>query len=117
MFDLVMLLQESLTGFASTAIFVCASQAPLNAMHSKFALEFGEVFSRLTVKERAQKPESRAAILKRAQEMLASATAACARPLPAKAAPHSGMARTRTMREAQGKDAASTLAVLEELAR
>ena len=36
-------------GDALTALFVCVSQAPDNVMQSKIALEFGEVFSKLTV--------------------------------------------------------------------
>ena len=47
--DLVPLLADSLTGDALTALFVCVSQAPDNVMQSKIALEFGEVFSKLTV--------------------------------------------------------------------
>ena len=43
------LLADSLTGDALTALFVCVSQAPDNVMQSKIALEFGEVFSKLTV--------------------------------------------------------------------
>ena len=46
---LVPLLADSLTGDALTARFVCVSQAPDNVMQSKIALEFGEVFSKLTV--------------------------------------------------------------------
>merc|ERR1712113_1120327 len=60
LFDLVMLLQESLTGSALTAIFVCLSQAPDNLTQSKFALDFGEVFSQLTMKKQRQPPEARA---------------------------------------------------------
>ena len=46
------LLQESMTGHALTAIFVCLSQAPDNCAQSKYALDFGEVFSHLAVRPR-----------------------------------------------------------------
>jgi len=42
-------LAQSLTGSALTAIFVCISQAPANATQSKYALEFGHEFSKMTI--------------------------------------------------------------------
>ena len=62
--DLVPLLADSLTGNAITALFVCVSQAPDNAKQSKITLDFGEVFSRLTMGKRQQKMESRATLVK-----------------------------------------------------
>ena len=62
--DLVPLLADSLTGDALTALFVCVSQAPDNAMESKIALDFGEVFSNLTMARKRQKAEARATLLK-----------------------------------------------------
>merc|ERR1719482_277436 len=56
LFDLIMLLQESLTGSAYTAIIVCLSQAPDNLTQSKFALDFGEVFSHLPSPQPERQP-------------------------------------------------------------
>jgi kinesin family protein 4/21/27 len=52
LFDLVLLLQDSLTGAAMTAIFVCISQAPDNASQTRFALEFGEQFAKLNLQRK-----------------------------------------------------------------
>ena len=72
--DLVPLLQESMSGEASTACFVCLSQAPDNLMQSKFALDFGEVFARLSPKApRPMKPVPRAKLVQAASAMLAEA--------------------------------------------
>ena len=49
-FELIMLLQESLVGTALTLVVICCSSAPANAANSAQALEFGEVFSRLSVR-------------------------------------------------------------------
>merc|ERR1719199_1933448 len=49
LFDLVQLLSESLMGSALTLVIVCISSAPANAQQSCHALDFGEVFSRLTI--------------------------------------------------------------------
>ena len=62
--DLVPLLADSLTGDALTALFVCVSQAPDNVSQSKIALDFGEVFSQLTMGKKQQKPEARAKLVK-----------------------------------------------------
>ena len=62
--DLVPLLADSLTGDALTALFVCVSQAPDNVSQSKIALDFGQVFSQLTMGKKQQKPESRAKLVK-----------------------------------------------------
>jgi len=62
--DLVPLLTDSMTGDALTALFVCVSQAPDNVMQSKIALEFGEVFSKLSMGKKQQKEEPRGKIVK-----------------------------------------------------
>ena len=55
MFDLVMLLSQSLTGEALTAVFVCVSQAPDNAATTFNALDFGKVFSKLSLRKKKVK--------------------------------------------------------------
>lgn len=62
--DLVPLLADSLTGDALTAVFVCVSQAPDNVAQSKIALDFGQVFSKLTVGTRQQPLQARAKLIK-----------------------------------------------------
>ena len=47
LFDLVILLSESLEGKALTTVCVCVSQAPANATQAAFSLEFGATFSKL----------------------------------------------------------------------
>ena len=74
--DLISLLQDSLTGSALTAIFVCVSQAPANAKTSKYSLEFGEVFSQLEIKKRPVRSESLAKLRKSASKALAESEAA-----------------------------------------
>ena len=74
--DLVPLLQESMTGEAATACFVCLSQAPDNLMQSKFALDFGEVFAKLDPRPRRVKPVPRAVLFKEATSLYAEAKAA-----------------------------------------
>eukprot|EP00946_MAST-07B_sp_MAST-7B-sp1_P002458 g2458.t1 len=49
LFDLVMLLSESMTGKALTTVCVCVSQAPANASQAAFSLDFGSTFSKLDV--------------------------------------------------------------------
>lgn len=77
--DLVPLLADSLTGDALTALFVCVSQAPDNAMQSKIALDFGEVFSKLTMGRKRQKAEARATLLKELQAKKAANDATLAK--------------------------------------
>lgn len=67
--DLVLLLVDSLTGKALTALFVCVSQAPSNMMQSKISLEFGEIFSRLTVSKRKPKAQPLAKLLKEVKSL------------------------------------------------
>ncbi|EOD20793.1 hypothetical protein EMIHUDRAFT_117465 [Emiliania huxleyi CCMP1516] len=72
--DLVDLLQESMTGDAATACFVCLSQAPTNLVHSKFALDFGEVFAQLSApRPRATKPVPLALLAKQTNATLGEA--------------------------------------------
>ena len=47
--DLVPLLEQSLTGTAITAVFICVSQAPANASQSKHSLDFGSQFAKLPI--------------------------------------------------------------------
>ena len=47
--DLVALLEQSLTGTAITAVFICISQAPANASQSKHSLDFGSQFAKLPI--------------------------------------------------------------------
>ena len=56
MFDLVLLLSESLTGEALTAVFICVSQAPANAATTYNALSFGKIFSKLKLRKKKVKP-------------------------------------------------------------
>ena len=55
LFDLVMLLSQSLTGEALTAVFVCVSQAPANAATTYNALQFGKLFGQLTLRKKKVK--------------------------------------------------------------
>jgi hypothetical protein len=64
LFDLILLLQESTTGSALSAMFACLSQAPANAKTTKVSLEFGELFSKLEIKKRPMRSESRAKLVK-----------------------------------------------------
>ena len=56
LFDLVLLLSESLTGEAFTAFFICVSQAPANAATTYNALDFGKIFSKLKLRKKKVKP-------------------------------------------------------------
>jgi hypothetical protein len=103
LFDLVLLLSESMTGRALTAVFVCLSQAPANASQSNNALDFGKEFSRLDVKPR-QVPTARLMSLQRAAEkQQRAAEAALAGKIPEK---------FRIIRGAQLLDATQTLRCL-----
>ena len=62
--DLIPLLSESLSGEALTAVFVCISQAINNAPQSKFTMDFGKTFSRLTVTRKRVKSLPRQKILR-----------------------------------------------------
>ena len=73
LFDLVQLLKESMTGDASTACFVCLSQAPANLMQSKIALDFGEVFAKLSNKPLQTRPQPFSKLVKQASGLLREA--------------------------------------------
>ena len=62
--NLIPLLSESLSGNALTALFVCISQAEANVSQSKFSMDFGKNFSRLTIKRKRVKPVNRKEVLK-----------------------------------------------------
>jgi len=67
---------RSLTGDAHTAIFVCLSQAPKNNMQSSVALDFGEVFSKLSINPRAKRWTKKSKMKLKAAATLAGAKAA-----------------------------------------
>ena len=107
LFDLVLLLQESLTGDAMTACFVCVSQAPDNATQTKFALEFGEVFAQLSPSSgRAVPPAPLAKLASDARKTVEAGKAALARGNGGKYA---------LMREGQIMDGQQLLGILEKL--
>ena len=58
-FDLILLLSESMIGSALTCVIVCCSQAPSNASQTYNALDFGSVFSKLTVRGKQVKSVKR----------------------------------------------------------
>eukprot|EP01052_Picozoa_sp_SAG31_P045042 SAG31_NODE_8080_length_1526_cov_1.935529_1_plen_368_part_10 len=95
MFDLVQLLVESMTGHAHTACFVCLSQAPDNLTQSKFALDFGETFAKLSPKPRRVKPQARKQLVKMASKMVDESNKALATVKDQK---------WRAIREAQKRD-------------
>lgn len=78
--DLVQLLKESMTGTAATACFVCLSQAPANLQQSKFALDFGEVFARLSSRPTPQPAVPRSKLEKDARALLLEAERVLATP-------------------------------------
>ena len=105
MFDLVLLLQDSLMGTASTLVVICCSAAPDNAQISKQALEFGEVFSRLDVRPPAEnRGESASNVHAQAVRELAKAQAGAG-----------GAGRYAIIRRSQTQDQEQLLAVLEAL--
>jgi len=105
--DLVPLLVDSLTGKALTALFVCVSQAPSNITQSKISLEFGEVFSRLTVSKERQQPQPLAKLLKDVRGMHADNEAALRKGVKGK---------WMAVRTAHALDYAQTLEILESFA-
>mmetsp|Transcript_30270 Transcript_30270/g.70694 ORF Transcript_30270/g.70694 Transcript_30270/m.70694 type:complete len:440 (+) Transcript_30270:372-1691(+) len=106
MVDLVQLLQESMSGDASTACFVCLSQAPANLTQSKFSLDFGEVFSRLSTQPKRRRPQHRAALARSASKLLLQAEDVLK---------SGGGGKYRVMREAQAFDCRQQLAILKAL--
>jgi len=107
LFDLVLLLQESLTGEAMTACFVCVSQAPDNLTQTKFALDFGEVFAQLS-------PSSGRAVPLSPLEALAANARKTVETSKAALAKGSG-GKYAMMREGQVMDGQQFLGILEKL--
>jgi len=105
--DLVMLLQESMTGEAATACFVCLSQAPVNLLQSKYALDFGEVFANLSLRPRALPPQSREKLEKATRKLLQEAEKVLATP--------NGGGKYKMMRVAQKRDCEQLLEILDHL--
>ena len=104
--DLVSLLEGTMTGDAATAIFVCLSQAPANATHSNFALEFGDVFSQIRTRPRHTAPVPESKVLGEARNELEAASAQLTK------SGGKGSDRYTTIRKAQVRDAKQILAVL-----
>merc|ERR1712178_547052 len=105
LFDLVELLKESLVGSAHTAIIVCVSQAPANAKQSAIALEFGSLFSQLTIDKLRQMPSIPA------EKVACDAKSVLAR----NEAANSTKGKYQSMRQALSRQANIQLAVLELL--
>ena len=95
-----------MTGDAATAIFVCLSQAPANATHSNFALEFGDVFSQIRTRPRHTAPVPESKVLGEARDELEAASAQLTK------SGGKGSDRYTTIRKAQVRDAKQILAVL-----
>mmetsp|Transcript_17866 Transcript_17866/g.29785 ORF Transcript_17866/g.29785 Transcript_17866/m.29785 type:complete len:444 (+) Transcript_17866:145-1476(+) len=106
--DLHQLLKQSMTGEASTACFVCLSQAPDNLMQSKFALDFGEVFAKLSMRPVRQKQQPRTKLIREATAMLSEAERVLS---------NGGGGRYKMMRIAQSQDARQQLALLQQFER
>ena len=104
--DLVLLLQESMMGTAATACFVCLSQAPDNLMQSKFALDFGEVFAKLSSRPREVEPEKRARLVSSVNKLQSEAR---------KVLSGGGGGKYKMMRIAQLRDCEQQLALIGRL--
>mmetsp|Transcript_47838 Transcript_47838/g.144696 ORF Transcript_47838/g.144696 Transcript_47838/m.144696 type:complete len:348 (-) Transcript_47838:2931-3974(-) len=109
MVDLVQLLKESMTGHASTACFVCLSQTPDNLTQSKFALDFGEVFAKLSTKPRPAKARSRTKLVKSSAALLREAERMLSNP--------GGGGSYRVMRQAQKRDCQQQLDLLRRFSK
>lgn len=92
--DLIPLLGESLTGIALSLIIVCASSAPDNATQTINALDFGEVFSHLTVSPQEMPWKPIAEMQRQADQLIKSA----------RHATPGGNDKYATIRAAQGRD-------------
>merc|ERR1719233_596244 len=68
--DLLLLLSGSLLGNALTACFICVSQAELNQSQSKSSLEFGKLFSKLSICRKKVTAKNLSVIAKEAQESI-----------------------------------------------
>jgi len=96
-----------MTGTASTACFVCLSQAPTNLLQSKYALDFGQVFANLSSRPRALPPQSREKLEKAARTLLQEADKVLATP--------NGGGKFKMMRVAQKRDCEQFLEILGHL--
>ena len=105
--DLPLLLQDSMTGAAATACFVCLSQAPDNTLQSKYALDFGEVFAKLSAKPVRAPAVPLTKILKPLTGLLTEAERKLAGP-----GPKSGGNRYAMLRLGQAKHCEQRLAVM-----
>jgi hypothetical protein len=103
LFDLILLLSESMTGRALTAVIVCVSQAPANAPQTSSTLDFGRVFSKLDVRARPVQPLDRATWVTRLEKYKAEAERVLEKTTSAK---------YTNIREAQKLDAEQMLHVL-----
>ena len=106
MFDLVLLLSESLTGEALTAVFICVSQAPANAATTFNALDFGKIFSQLKLKKKRVKPVHIKKLIGEATKLLKEAEKALKNKPPAK---------YKFIREGQVVDGRQKLNILQRL--
>eukprot|EP00944_MAST-04C_sp_MAST-4C-sp1_P012881 g12881.t1 len=106
LFDLVLLLSESLTGEALTAVFICVSQAPANAATTFNTLDFGKMFSKLKLRKKKVKPVSIKRLVSGATKLLNDAEKALKNNPPAK---------YRMMRQGQVIDNQQKLNILQRL--
>ena len=106
MFDLVLLLSESLTGEALTAVFICVSQAPANAATTYNALGFGKIFSKLKLRKKKVKPVPIKRLVSESTKLLNDAEKALKNNPPAK---------YRMMRQGQVIDNQQKLNILQRL--
>ena len=106
MFDLVLLLSESLTGEAFTSFFICVSQAPANAATTYNALDFGKIFSKLKLRKKKVKPVPIKKLVSEATKLLNDAEKALKNNPPAK---------YRMMRKGQVIDGQQKLTILQRL--
>ena len=105
-FDLVLLLSQSMTGEAYTSIFVCVSQAPANAATTLNALDFGKVFSKLKLRKKKVKPMPMKKLFNDAQKLYNEAKRVLKGNPPAK---------YRMIREGQLRDGAQKLHIFKQL--
>eukprot|EP00941_MAST-03F_sp_MAST-3F-sp1_P005038 g5038.t1 len=105
LFDLVLLLSESLTGKAFTAVFVCLSQSPANASQSVNALDFGKEFSKLGTKAARTPVMKLETLIKEAKKLKRESKCALEKNIPEK---------FKMIRGAQMTDAEQRLKILQK---
>ena len=106
MFDLIMLLSQSLTGEALTAVFVCVSQAPDNSSTTFNALNFGKSFAKLSLRRRKSKPVAMKKLFDETKKLLVTAQSALKKGPPL---------AYRVQREGQVRDALQRLGIYKKL--